>query len=175
MTIGIERTSQAITQPPIALWVIDQTVANQQIIELSDKVIPLCENKQLIIILNKSDLKIPAASIAAINFPGNVHTLSLSAKNKEGLDKLQNLLVEVTDFSSISQTDIIVTNIRHYESLVTARASIRRVKKGLISNLSTDFISQDLRECIYHLSDIMGEVTTNEVLSNIFSHFCIGK
>lgn len=174
-TIGIERSFQAIKQANIVLWVIDQTVANQQIIELSDKVIPLCENKQLIIILNKSDLKIPAASIAAINFPRNVHTLSLSAKNKEGLDKLQNLLVEVTDFSSISQTDIIVTNIRHYESLVSALAPIRRVKKGLISNLSTDFISQDLRECIYHLSDIMGEVTTNEVLSNIFSHFCVGK
>lgn len=173
--LGIERSFQAIKQAAVVLWVVDQTIADKQIIELSNKVLPLCKDKQLILLLNKSDLKMSATSIGTINFPGNVHILSLSAKNKEGIDKLQDLLIEVTGISAISQTDVIVTNVRHYEALVSALESIRRVKEGLASELSVDFISQDLRECIYHLSDIVGEVTTNEVLGNIFNHFCVGK
>ena len=173
--LGIERSFQAIKQAAVVLWVVDQTIADKQIVELSNKVLPLCKDKQLILLLNKSDLKMSATSIGTINFPGNVHILSLSAKNKEGIDKLQDLLIEVTGISAISQTDVIVTNVRHYEALVSALESIRRVKEGLASELSVDFISQDLRECIYHLSDIVGEVTTNEVLGNIFNHFCIGK
>ena len=76
---------------------------------------------------------------------------------------------------SLSSNDVIVTNIRHYEALTHALESIHRVQEGLSANLSGDFISQDLRECIFHLSDIVGEVTTDQVLGNIFERFCIGK
>lgn len=69
----------------------------------------------------------------------------------------------------------IVTNIRHYEALTHALDSIHRVQNGLQTNLSGDFISQDLRECIFHLSDIVGEVTNDQVLGNIFKNFCVGK
>ena len=71
--------------------------------------------------------------------------------------------------------DVVVNNIRHYEALQKALASIRRVKDGLESGISGDFLSQDIRECIFHLSDIVGEVTNDMVLQNIFHHFCIGK
>ena len=70
---------------------------------------------------------------------------------------------------------MIVSNVRHYEALTHALDAIRRVREGLDDGLSGDFISQDLRECLFHLSDIVGEVTTDEVLGNIFRHFCIGK
>jgi tRNA modification GTPase len=85
------------------------------------------------------------------------------------------MLVEAANLPSLSSNDVIVTNIRHYEALKHALESIHRVQEGLSCELSGDFISQDLRECIYYLSDIIGEVTTDQVLGNIFSHFCIGK
>ena len=174
-TLGIERTFQKIEQASIVLWVIDQTQAQAQIAQLSFKLLPLCKDKTLILVLNKSDIASPATSIGTIGFPSDTKIVSLSAKRKEGLDKLQSLLTEAAQLPAISQNDIIVTNIRHYEALTHALDSIRRVQEGLSSNLSGDFISQDLRECIFHLNDIVGEVTTNEVLGNIFKSFCIGK
>ena len=101
--------------------------------------------------------------------------LFISAKNRMGLEMLENLLVEAAALPDISQSDVIVTNARHYEALTHALDSIHRVQDGLQMQLSGDFVSQDLRECIHHLSDIVGEVSTDSVLQNIFKHFCIGK
>ena len=172
--LGIERSFQAIRKADIVLWVIDRTEAEKQIAALSDKVLPLCEGKTLILVLNKSDLTSSQLSIVNCQLPIN-KTVSLSAKCKEGIDKLQSLLIEAAHLPAISSSDIIVTNVRHYESLTHALEAIRRVQEGLSTGLSGDLISQDLRECIFHLSDIVGEVTTDEVLGNIFKHFCIGK
>ena len=172
--LGIERSFQAIRKADIVLWVIDRTEAEKQIAALSDKVLPLCEGKTLILVLNKSDLTSSQLSIVNCQLPIN-KTVSLSAKCKEGIDQLQSLLIEAAHLPAISSSDIIVTNVRHYESLTHALEAIRRVQKGLSTDLSGDLISQDLRECIFHLSDIVGEVTTDEVLGNIFKHFCIGK
>lgn len=109
------------------------------------------------------------------DLPGNIQSICISAQNKEDIRTLQNLLVRSARIPSLSQNDIIVTNVRHYEALTHALASIRRVREGLSTHLSGDFISQDLRECLFHLSDIIGEVTTDQVLGNIFERFCIGK
>ena len=174
--LGIERSFRAIERAEIVLWVIDQTEAEKQIAALSNKVLPLCEGKQLILVLNKSDLNVSAsASIGFLGFPKGTLTISLSAKRKEGIDQLQSLLIEAAHLPALSSSDIIVTNVRHYEALTRALEAIRRVQEGLSTGLSGDFVSQDLRECIFHLSDIVGEVTTEEVLQSIFSRFCIGK
>ena len=173
--MGIERSFQAIERADIVLWVIDQTEAGKQIATLSDKVIPLCEGKALILIFNKSDLNPIPTSLGVTGFPEGTRTISLSAKLKTGTDQLQSLLMEAAHLPALSSNDIIVTNVRHYEALTRALEAIRRVQEGLSTSLSGDFISQDLRECIFHLSDIVGEVTTDEVLGNIFSHFCVGK
>ena len=174
--LGIERSFRAIERAEIVLWVIDQTEAEKQIAALSNKVLPLCEGKQLILVLNKSDLNASAsASIGSLGFPEGTLTISLSAKRKEGIDQLQSLLIEAAHLPALSSSDIIVTNVRHYEALTRALEAIRRVQEGLSTGLSGDFISQDLRECIFHLSDIVGEVTTDEVLGDIFRNFCIGK
>ena len=174
--LGIERSFRAIERAEIVLWVIDQTEAEKQITALSGKVLPLCEGKQLILVLNKSDLNVSAsASIGFLGFPEGTLTISLSAKRKEGIDQLQSLLIEAAHLPALSSSDIIVTNVRHYEALTRALEAIRRVQEGLSTGLSGDFISQDLRECIFHLSDIVGEVTTEEVLQSIFSRFCVGK
>ena len=109
------------------------------------------------------------------DIPENVQSIFISAKKREHIDKLQDLLIQAAHIPSLSSNDVIVTNIRHYEALTHALESIHRVQEGLSANLSGDFISQDLRECIFHLSDIVGEVTTDQVLGNIFERFCIGK
>ena len=103
------------------------------------------------------------------------HQIAISAKGKLHIAELQQLLTEVSSIPTLHQSDIIVTNARHFEALTHALEAIHRVQEGLNSSLSGDFISQDLRECIFHLSDIVGEVTTDQVLGNIFQHFCIGK
>lgn len=172
--MGIERSFHALDQAQIILWVIDSTNALEQITNLSPRILPRCQEKELIVVFNKSDL--PSVVHSDITgLPENTHTISISAKQHEGLNQLQTMLIEATHLPQISQADIIITNARHYEALTSALHAIQRVEEGLSSGLSGDFISQDLRECIYHLSDIMGEVTTDEVLGNIFRNFCIGK
>ena len=173
-TLGIERTFQKLEQASIVLWVVDQTEAEQQIAQLSDRLLPLCEGKTLILVLNKSDL--PHSQLSIVNYQLSINkVVSLSAKHKEGIDQLKTLLLEAAQLPTLSQNDLIVTNARHYEALTHALESIHRVQEGLSTHLSGDFISQDLRECIFHLSDIVGDVTTDEVLGNIFRRFCIGK
>ena len=173
--LGIERSFQALNKADIVLWVIDQTEIDKQIAALSDRVLPACNGKTLILVLNKADLATSAASAGVIGFPENTRIISLSAKWKEGIEKLRSMLVEAANLPDLSRNDIIVTNVRHFEALSRALDSIHRVQEGLNLELSGDFISQDLRECIFHLSDIVGEVTTHEVLGTIFSKFCVGK
>jgi len=78
-------------------------------------------------------------------------------------------------FDKVNPEDVIVTNIRHYEALSKALVAIQRTISGLQSNISGEFLAQDIRECLYYLGSITGQITTDEVLGNIFKHFCIGK
>ena len=144
---------------------------------LKAEILPHCSGKQLIILFNKCDriTDLELSTVMSMFDNINAHKLAISAKNGLNIDKLHSLLVECAALPQISQGDVIVTNARHYEALVRALDSIHRVQNGLQMNLSGDFISQDLRECIHHLSDIVGDVTTDQVLANIFHHFCIGK
>lgn len=174
--MGIDRTFQKINQADIILWLITPEDSQTHLEELATRILPRCTNKQLIIIYNKIDLA--DTSLPHFTHPSlPLHTrhITLSAKFGIHLDALRQMLIEVASLPTISSSDVIVTNVRHYEALTHALASIRRIRNGLSSNLPGDLIAQDLRECIYHLSDIVGEVTTDEVLKNIFKHFCIGK
>ncbi len=174
-SLGIERTFQKLDQAEIVLWMIDATDASSQIVQLSEQILPRCEGKQLILVLNKADLVQDTSSIATTDFPKNVKSIFISAKRRTNIDELQQILIAAANLPTVTQNDIIVTNIRHYEALTHALEAIQRVQQGLANNLSGDFVSQDIRECIFHLSDIAGEVTNDMVLQNIFQHFCIGK
>jgi tRNA modification GTPase len=173
--MGIARSFHKMEQAEIVLWVVDNTCAEAQIRQLSPRILPLCSNKQLIILLNKSDQVSPVPTKLS-GLPENTVTLSISAKEKTGIQELQNLLVKVASVPELTSSDLIVTNVRHYEALSLALEDIHRVQNGLQTHLSGDFISQDLRECLFHLAEIVGgEITTDEVLGNIFKKFCIGK
>ena len=180
-SIGIERSFQKLDQASIVLWVIDSTEAKAQIEALKDKVIPRCEGKKLILVMNKCDVTPESAifvSDTEIFSPENVcmETISISAKNRKGIADLQELLVKAAALPEVTQNDVVVSNIRHYEALTHALEAIHRVQDGLEMNLSGDLVSQDLRECLFHLAEIVGgEITNDEVLGNIFRNFCIGK
>lgn len=174
-SLGIERTFQKLDQAEIVLWMIDATNAQAQITQLAGQLLPRCERKQLILVYNKADLVDNIQNSIPDNFPDNVQSITLSAKKREHIEELQRMLITSAHLPTITQNDVIVTNVRHYEALNNALETIHRVQEGLTNNISGDFISQDIRECIFHLSDIAGEVTNDMVLQNIFQHFCIGK
>lgn len=174
-SLGIERTFQKLDQAEIVLWMIDATNAQAQITQLAGQLLPRCERKQLILVYNKADLVDNIQNSIPDNFPDNVQSITLSAKKREHIEELQRMLITSAHLPTITQNDVIVTNVRHYEALNNALEAIHRVQEGLTNNISGDFISQDIRNCIFHLSDIAGEVTNDMVLQNIFQHFCIGK
>lgn len=175
-SLGIERSFQKLAQADIVLWVIDSTCAEEQFHQLAGKILPRCENKHLVIVLNKADIIPATSSVHFNNLSSNINIIHLSAKQKEGLPKLQKLLVSFATLPILSQNDVVVSNIRHYEALTLALKSIHRVQDGLSMQISSDLISQDLRECLFHLAEIVGgEITNDEILGNIFKNFCIGK
>ena len=178
-SIGIERTYQKISQADIVLWMIDagNSTLSTQHSALKTEILPHLEDKNLILLFNKADMLTSERRTALEQAFADVDApnLFISAKHRAGMDELETLLTETAALPEISQNDVIVTNLRHYEALVHALDSIHRVQSGLQMNLSGDFVSQDLRECIHYLSDIVGEVSTDSVLQNIFKHFCIGK
>lgn len=179
-SLGIERTFQKLNQAEIVLWMIDSADAISQLTLLSDKILPRCEHKQLILVFNKVELinetqKNELASQFSEHIGSEIESIFISAKQRLHTDELQQRLVAAAHLPTVTQNDVIVTNIRHYEALTRALDAIHRVQEGLDVNISGDFLSQDIRECIFHLSDIAGEVTNDMVLQNIFAHFCIGK
>ena len=105
----------------------------------------------------------------------NIDTILISAKKGEGIAELQKMLLSAASIPEIGSNDVIVTNIRHYEALKNALKAIVRVTEGLNNNISGDFISQDIRECIHYLGEITGQISNDDVLGTIFGRFCIGK
>lgn len=165
--IGIERTYQAIQKARIVLWIID----NQPSTEETNDILQHIENKKLIIVNNKID-KLNNNGYNLLNSP----TVHISAKFGTGIDILEQAIYQAADIPILSDTDVIVTNARHYDALVRAQQSIQRVIDGLEQQLSGDLLSEDLRLTLDTLSEITGgQITTNEVLGNIFKNFCVGK
>lgn len=177
-SIGIDRTFKKLEQASIILWMIDATTENKHIEELAEKILSHITDQKIILVFNKID--IVGCGVVMDNkrilledlIPDRIF---ISAKYEEGVADLQNKLVEMANIPEIGEQDIIVTNIRHYEALNNALIAIRRVSEGIDLNLSGDFLAQDIRECMYYLGEITGQISTDEILGNIFSKFCIGK
>lgn len=168
--IGIERTYQAMEKARIILWLIDEEPSKEELQVMQEK----CEGKSLIIIQNKIDKeeKIPTSTLSSLT----THFITISAKFGTNIDQLEKEIYTVANIPEIKENDIIVTNARHYNALLRAQEDIQRVISGLEQNLSGDLLSEDLRMILSTLAEITGgEITPNEVLGNIFKHFCVGK
>ena len=165
--IGIERTFSAIDKARIVLWVIDEDPSIKEFNDIKQR----SENKKLIVVQNKID-KVKFTSLTTVNFP----LITISAKQGTNISQLEQAIYQAADIPALSDSDITVTNARHYDALIRANEAILRVIDGLQQQLSGDLLSEDLRQALDILSEITGgQITPNEVLGNIFKNFCVGK
>ena len=176
-SMGIERTYQKIEQASIVIWMIDLTTSIEKIELLASLINPKLQDKNLIILFNKADLLTveKQEDFNSILPELKAKRLFISAKQHQNTNQLQKLLVNTAAIPSIGEDDVIVTNMRHYEALKKALEAILRVKDGLEINITHDFLAQDIRECMFYIGEITGQISTDEILGNIFSKFCIGK
>ncbi len=176
--MGIERTFSKISQASVVLLLTDLQRGVERFEEYYNEVKGrLGSTAKLIIVLNKTDqvedLLTPQETIRL--YTSGEKIIPISARTGFNLDILVRELTNTVNLNALNTSDVIVSNVRHYEALQHALAAIRRVIEGLSSRLSGEFISQDIRECLHYLGEITGEITTDEILGNIFKHFCIGK
>ena len=132
----------------------------------------LTSGKHLFVVVNKSDLPHPSVSL-----PSAMPCIEISAKEGRGISDLESKILGDLDIPELSSADVVVTNARHYADLMKAHADLNRVNEGLDADLSSDLLAEDLRLVIDDLADITGQdrITPQEILNNIFKHFCIGK
>ena len=165
--IGIERTYAAIEKARIVIWMIDEEPSQEELIKIKK----LTENKKLIVVRNKID-KAENKPFTLVKIP----LIEISAKHGKHITNLEQAIYEAADIPTLTDTDVIVTNARHYDALTRAHEHIQRVINGLQQQLSGDLLSEDLRQATDTLAEITGgQITTNEVLGNIFKNFCVGK
>ena len=196
--IGIERTFKKIGEASIVLGMVDLTRDFESTCETISEIIEKVDfsSQKVVFLLNKTDICKVNKNVSMVNFI--VSSLSnkyikaslvenaaeasdftpiigISAKTGSGIDNLRSILASSQrDLLADSDTTL-VTNQRHVQALSDARTSLLRVQEGLAFGLPTDLAAQDIREAIYHIGSIVGEISADEVLGNIFKNFCIGK
>lgn len=165
--MGIERTKKAIKEATAVVWVLDSQPTPKEVEEM-EKIRDL---KDVVIVENKID-----RGGRQIGKVGHWRPLRISAKEGWELDKLKKNIWRTSGAAQLADDDIVVASLRHYEALNRAKQAIQEVINALNKQLPADMISEHLKDCIAALNDITGNnITTEEVLENIFSHFCVGK
>ena len=182
--IGIERTFKKISEASIVLGMIDLTRDYESTCETIREIISKVDfsSQKLFFLLNKTDICAPESNSTVVNYivstldnKGVAPIIPISAKTGAGIDTLRSeLAASQRDLLADSDTTL-VTNQRHVQALADARTALLRAQEGLALNIPTELISQDIRECIYALSSISEGISSQDVLINIFSNFCIGK
>ncbi len=176
-SIGIKKTFEKIEQAQVVLFLVDSSDLNATNLEKLKIEIEKIKNKYpqkaLTIIGNKADKLSDDVKQHIENEIPNI--LFLSAKQKTGVDELKNTLLSFVNTGALRNNETIVTNTRHYDSLLKALEEIQKVKWGLDAGISSDLMAIDIRSALYYFGEITGEVTNDELLGNIFANFCIGK
>jgi tRNA modification GTPase len=175
--LGIERTFKKMEEANIVLMIIDSSYVIPEIRKFLDKNLAKVRDKKVVVVFNKTDIITPAKreELTSIELPDNAVKIFLSAKLSQNKQSLLDTLVHYSKAVQTEDNNVVVTNLRHYEALSRAKEAIERVKDGMEQNISGDFLSRDIRDCMHYLGEITGEITTDEVLGNIFKNFCIGK
>ena len=178
--LGIQKTFEKMQKAQVVLHLINSLEFAEQkqniseLVQLRDRF----PQKPFVVVCNKMDmlndeqkdyLRTSLASIPESDI------LEISAKNKTGIEALKNKLLEYVNTGALRNNETIVTNSRHYDSLLNALEEMIRVQEGLDAGLSGDLLAIDIRQALYHFGEITGEITNDELLGNIFSQFCIGK
>ena len=196
--IGIERTFQKITEASIILGMVDLTRDFESTCETIREIVEKVDftSQKLLFLLNKTDICEVNKNVSIINYivslldnkgissalvestseiADQTPIIAISAKTGTGINILRSVLAASQRNLLADSDTTLVTNQRHVQALTDSRTSLLRVQDGLAFGLPTDLASQDIREAIYHLGSIVGEISADEVLGNIFKNFCIGK
>ena len=189
--MGIERTFRKIDEAQLALWIIDGPTHPDTLKTVAGRILPgvvqstrsasaAAPAKQLIAVVNKSDLMTEEGKAEMDReldnlLPVNAEKIFISARQRTNLDRLEKSLIDAASLPDNDANEVIVTNARHFEALIKAGEALARSIQGLETGISGDFVSQDIRECMHYLGEITGEITPTDILTSIFSHFCIGK
>lgn len=171
-SIGIQRTYENIEKAQLVLHLIDPL----KMVNIEESIKTLQEKypaKKILTIVNKADL-LSEKEIENLT-KKSTQLIMISAKEKSGIHELTEILTDLVNKGALSNNETIVSNSRHFEALNNALKAINEVQKGIENNLSTDLFAADIRQALFHLGEITGEVTTEDLLGNIFANFCIGK
>ncbi|MFD1631062.1 tRNA uridine-5-carboxymethylaminomethyl(34) synthesis GTPase MnmE [Pseudopedobacter beijingensis] len=167
---GVERTLEKIKQARLLVYLSDPmqddfAAVKEQLEEVRNYQIPY------LLVVNKKDL----LSREQFDAYSALDPLFISAKNNDGVEELKDRLLEIVNLANLNSEDVMVSNIRHVEALQKTSEALIRVLYGIDNPVASDFLAMDIRQSLYHLGEITGEVTTDDLLDNIFSKFCIGK
>ncbi|MCW1149118.1 tRNA uridine-5-carboxymethylaminomethyl(34) synthesis GTPase MnmE [Flavobacterium lacisediminis] len=176
-SIGIQKTFEKIEQAQVVMFLVDSTELTMESLERLKVEVEKIRNKYpqkaLLTIFNKKD-KLEESLLQ--NLESQIeNSIFISAKQKVGIEELKNELMSFVNTGALRNNETIVTNTRHYDSLLKALEEIQKVKWGLDSGISSDLMAIDIRSALYFFGEITGEVTNDELLGNIFANFCIGK
>lgn len=169
-SMGIERSWEKAREAVIVLYMVDaNSVTAEEILELKatfDRKVE-GEKKKMIVLANKVDLLKDHGAL-----PQDV--LAISAKEGQGIEELKSELTALIK-AGLDTTSSVITNVRHFDALTSAQASLHEVRTGLDNSITGDFLAVDIRKALHHLGEITGEITVDDLLGNIFGRFCIGK
>jgi tRNA modification GTPase len=173
-SIGVERTFEQIKLSAIALYIFDvHEVTASELRFIIEEIKPHLHNSELVLVGNKIDHEDKEYTLQEFEEFNNI--LFISAKEQTNLDQLKKQLVHLFDNRTVNITETIVTNARHVEALRNTNTSLLKVLEGLQNNVTGDFLAMDIRQALHYLGTITGEISSDDLLSNIFSRFCIGK
>jgi tRNA modification GTPase len=181
-SIGIKKTFEKIEQAQVVLFLIDSLqliIDNENKLKIEiEKIKNQFPQKPLVVVINKIDSlnqeqkELLATKLSIINYQS---LIKISAKENIGVDELKNQLLSFVNTGALRNNETIVTNTRHYDSLLKALEEIQKVKYGLQTHLPSDLMAIDIKQALYYFGEITGQVTNDELLGNIFANFCIGK
>ncbi|WP_338733645.1 tRNA uridine-5-carboxymethylaminomethyl(34) synthesis GTPase MnmE [Mangrovimonas cancribranchiae] len=175
-SIGIKKTFEKIEQSQVTVYLFDSSnsISNLEQVKLEiEKIKNKYPQKPLLVIANKIDTLDDTQLAKLQNEIENVHLLS--AKTGFGVESLTDSLLDLINQGALRNNETIITNTRHYDALLKALEEIKKVSEGIDEGLSGDLMAIDIRQALYHLGEITGQVTNDELLGNIFANFCIGK
>ena len=179
--MGIKKTFEKIAQARVIIFLLDaekfqisDKIFQQEIVRTKKKY----PDKPFILVVNKIDKMDKAGEnklTASFGDLAGISTLLLSAKTGEGVEELKGNLLNFVNTGSLRNNETIVTNSRHYNALLKALEEINKVQQAIADGISGDLIAIDVRQALYHFGEITGEISSDELLGNIFANFCIGK
>ena len=169
--IGVERALEKLEKSSIYIYLFDST--EMDVAEVKKELDSFTTNSKQLIVANKID-KASTEQLSAIN-NSDLPFLTISAKNKDSLDVLTNSLLDIAGIEALDSNQLMVTNSRHYDVLIKSLEEISKVQEGIDNHLTGDLLAIDLRQALYFLGEITGQVSNDDLLGNIFANFCIGK